>query len=325
MNPRLLRKKSVLFAGCTVLALAYGSAQRLRGQATSSSMPKPIALDPALGITTIPLWNGAPPGSEANPSTDIPTLTVFVPHPGKGNGTAVVVAPGGAYVGLASNLEGRQVADWFTARGITAFVLKYRLGATNLYPIPLKDAQRAIRLVRSLDKKYGLSPTRIGMIGFSAGGHLTAAAGTLFDEGNASSTDPVEHLSDRPDFLVLGYPWLNAMEPNDQHLITYCSVLEIVPPEKCRNFDRLYTPKLHVSSKTPPTFIYHTSDDKLVPVSASVEFYQALNAAGVLAELHVFRHGDHGSGLGAGQASLDSWPVLLELWLRDQGLLASLQ
>ena len=115
---------------------------------------QPLPLDPTMGITTLPLWDGAAPGPNAD-GTDTPTLTLFSPQPGKGNGTAVIVAPGGAYLGLASNLEGRQVADWFASRGVTAFVLKYRLGSRNLYPIPLRDAQRAIRRVRSWAGRYG--------------------------------------------------------------------------------------------------------------------------------------------------------------------------
>ena len=130
-----------------------------------------------LGIETFPLWNGSMPG-EVDPAESLPSLTAFVSQHGKANGTAVVIAPGGGYLGLASNLEGRQVADWFTARGITAFVLNYRLGYKNRYSIPLLDAQRAIRLARSLNKKYGLSTERIGMVEFSAGGRLAASTGT---------------------------------------------------------------------------------------------------------------------------------------------------
>ena len=272
------------------------------------------------GITTLPLWNDSMPGRDK--STDsMPTLTAFFPQPGKANGTAVVIAPGGAYLGLAINLEGRQVADWFTARGVTAFVLRYRLGPNHRYPIPLLDAQRAIRLVRSLDKKYGLSPQRVGMVGFSAGGHLAAATGTLFGEKLQDSTDAIDALSDRPDFLVLGYPWLNAMQPNDQKKITYCSLITTTSPADCKSFENLYTPALHVSATTPPTFIYHTADDKVVPVQASVEFFSALMKAGVPAEIHIFAHGAHGTGLGAGDSALDLWPGLLEEWLRTQGLL----
>jgi acetyl esterase/lipase len=292
------------------------------GLAQESAVPaRDSAVDAWLGISTIPLWDGEPSSANGLSPADSPSLTVFVPQSGKGNGTAVVIAPGGAYINLASNLEGRQVADWFAARGITAFILKYRLGPKNPYPVPLLDAQRAIRLVRSLAMKYGIAPQRVGMVGFSAGGHLAAAAATLFDPDNSQSADPVDRLSDRPDFLVLGYPWLNAMQPNDRKLITYCAMVHPISPEDCRAFEQKYTPALHVTSRTPPAFIYSTSDDGLVPAQASVDFYTALNAAGVSAELHVFRHGGHGSGLGAGDPALDQWPVLLEAWLRGQGLL----
>ena len=287
------------------LAAPHGSAQ---------------VLDPALGISTIPLWPSDAPEVAGTDAADLPTLTVFLPQKGRGTGSAVVVAPGGSYLGLASNLEGRQVADWFTSRGLTAFVLKYRLGPKHLYPIPLEDAKRAVRLVRSSAASYGFQPDRIGFIGFSAGGHLAAATGTLFDGGKADARDPVEQVSSRPDFLILGYPWLNAMQPSG-HYITYCSMMKNIPPETCKLDEQKYTPSLHITPQTPTTFIYSTTDDRTVPISASVDFYNALIAAGVPAELHIFRHGEHGSGMGAASAALDQWPVLLEQWLRDQGLL----
>lgn len=290
-------------------------------QSAVSKPSQQLPIDSSLGIATLPLWDGPVPGAGQEAAADVPTLTVFLPQQGRGNGTAVIVAPGGAYVGLASDLEGRQVADWFAARGVTAFVLKYRYGPKNLFPIPLEDAQRAIRLVRSYAKRYDLSPQRIGMVGFSAGGHLAATAGTLFEDENMASTDPVDRLSDRPDFLILAYPWLNAMQPNSSGHITYCSMMPTIPADRCKAFEHMYTPSLHVTRKTPPTFIYATSDDEAVPVSGSVDFYNALIAAGVSAELHLFRHGVHGSGLGSGDAALDMWPNLLEQWLRDQGLL----
>lgn len=288
----------------------------------ASAQAPALPLDPGFDISVMPLWDGTPPGSSAT-ATDTPTLTVFLPHRGKGNGTAVIVAPGGAYLGLAINLEGRQMADWFTARGVTAFVLKYRLGPGNLYPIPLQDAQRAVRLVRSLAPKYKIAPDRIGMVGFSAGGHLAATVGTLYDAGDSAAADPVAHFSSRPDFLVLGYPWLNAMQPNNRNFITYCSVTKVVPEARCKELETAYTPALHVSAQTPPTFIYSTTDDHTVPVSASVDFYNAMVAAGADAELHIFRHGSHGSGLGGGNATLDVWPALLEQWMHDLSLLPS--
>ncbi len=308
-----------LFFGlaCCLLGASVVNAQ---AQATAASSNNGMAIDPALGITMLPLWPSGAPEVAGTDAADLPTLTVFVPQKGNGTGSAVVIAPGGAYLGLASNLEGRQVADWFTSRGMTAFVLKYRLGAKYLYPIPLQDAQRAVRLVRSMASAYGFQPDRVGMVGFSAGGHLTATTGTLFDAGKPDASDPLERLSDRPDFLVLGYPWLNAMQPSGNY-ITYCSVIKTIPADACKVDEQKYTPSLHVTSQTPTTFIYSTTDDDTVPISASVNFYSALAAAGVPVEMHIFRHGDHGSGMGSGIAALDQWPVLLDQWLRDQGLL----
>jgi acetyl esterase/lipase len=301
-----------------ILCLLATSPVEAQTAAPSSQLDQ--SLDPALNLSTLPLWPSEAPETEGTPAADLPTLTVFLPQKGNSTGSAVIVAPGGAYVNLASNLEGRQVADWFASQGVTAFVLKYRLGAKYLYPIPLQDAQRAIRLVRSSAAAYGVLPDHIGMVGFSAGGHLAAATGTLFDGGKPDASDPLERLSSRPDFLVLGYPWLNAMQPSGDY-ITYCSMIKTIPPATCKLDEQKYTPSLHVTSQTPTTFIYSTSDDRTVPISASVDFYNALIAAGVPAEMHIFRHGDHGSGMGSGSAALDQWPVLLAQWLRDQGLL----
>lgn len=302
---------------CSLGACALGM---LSASAQVPSVENSVMVDKNLGVTTMPLW-GAPGASGAGKNSDTSFLTLFLPQPGRSNGTALIVAPGGAYKGLASNLEGRQVADWFTARGVTAFVLKYRLGESNPYPAPLLDAQRAVRLVRSLSKTYKFSPDRIGIMGFSAGGHLAAMEATSFDDGKPDSSDPVERLGNRPDFLILGYPWLNAMQPNSKHLITYCSVLSAMPASDCKAWEEKYTPALHVTARTPSTFIYHTTEDSLVPVQTSVEFYSALLNADVPAEMHLFRHGAHGTGLGAGDEALDLWPELLEMWMRGQGWL----
>jgi len=157
------------------------------------------------------------------------------------------------------------------------------------------------------------------MMGFSAGGHLTATAGTMFDGGQADANDTVERVSSRPDFIILGYPWLNAMKPDQKGVLAYCGVMK-VEPEKCKTFEQ-YSPDQHVSAQTPPAFIYHTTDDELVPVEASTTFYQALRKSGVPVEMHIFAKGKHGSGLGLGDAALDLWPTLLEAWLRGLGLL----
>lgn len=285
-------------------------------QTTRTDLPAP---DNFLGIATYPLWEGDAPGALGKEQADVPTLTLFRPQPGSGNGTAVIVAPGGGYMGLASNLEGRQVADWFTSRGITAFVLKYRLGQKYPYPIPLTDARRAIRLVRTRAREFSIAPERIGIMGFSAGGHLAAAAGTMYDAGQADAADTVERASSRPDFVILGYAWLNAMKPEQKGVLGYCGLMKATP-EKCKTFEQ-YSPDEHVNAQTPPTFLYHTTDDELVPVDASIMFYQALRKASVPAEMHIFAKGRHGSGLGLGDAALDQWPTLLEAWLRGRNLL----
>jgi len=278
----------------------------------------PQAQDTFLGVATYKLWDGDAPGAKGSEAGDVPTLTLFQVHKGTGNGSAMIIAPGGAYRGLAANLEGRQVADWFTSRGVTAFVLRYRLGNKYLYPTPLVDARRAIRFVRAHAAEFGIAPNRIGMMGFSAGGHLTAMAGTMPEAGKPDAADPLDRVSSRPDFIVLGYPWLNAMWLN-QKALNYCGVLKIEPAQ-CGTYEQ-YSPDRLVTKDTPPAFIYHTTLDELVPVDAPIPFYRALVAAGVPAEMHLFRAGKHGSGLGLGDAALDMWPSLLEAWLRGLDLL----
>ena len=306
------RRIGTLLITATLVSTAWG-------QQAAPNAPTPRTDNSFLGIATFPLWEGGAPGALGTGDLDIPTLTLFRPQPHTGNGTAVIIAPGGAYLGLASNLEGRQVADWYTSRGVTGFVLRYRLGSKYLYPIPLQDAQRAIRFVRSHASEFGIRPDRIGFMGFSAGGHLAAMAATMFDRGKPTAPNPIDRASSRPDFVVLAYPWLNAMEKDETGVLSYCSALKI-PVDQCTNFEQ-YSPDQHVSAQTPPTFIYHTTDDELVPVEASIKYYRALRAAGVPVEMHLFGHGRHGSGLGLGNASLDLWPGLLESWLRSRGLL----
>lgn len=302
-----------------LLGLSIACSAAVAGAQIAAPAPAtPRSSDAFLGTATYRLWDGDAPDAQGSEDADVPTLTVFRVHPRTGNGTAIVIAPGGAYRGLAANLEGRQVADWFAARGVTAFVLKYRLGSRYLYPTPLVDARRAMRFVRARAAEFEIAPDRIGMMGFSAGGHLTAMAATMPEAGRADAADPLDRVSSRPDFQVLGYPWLNAMI-KDQKALAYCGVLKI-DPAKCDTFEQ-YSPERLVTKDTPPTFIYMTTDDELVPVDASVTFYRALTKAGVPAEMHIFATGRHGSGLGLGDAALDAWPGLLEAWLRGRSLL----
>ena len=272
-----------------------------------------------LGIQTVRLWSGDAPQAKGKACEDIPTLTIFEPQRGMDNGSAVVIFPGGAYTHLTANLEGRQFADWFTARGFRAFVLSYRLPSNGyLLPVPLLDARRAIQTVRARARDYQIDPGRIVVIGFSAGGHLAALAGTQFVPGNPEAEDPIERASSRPDYLVLGYPWVGAISSDTSHL-SYCKLFNLM--EQCEALRAAYSPDLFVTKDTPPTFWYHTFNDQTVPVEQGLRFYSALVKAGVPAEAHIFASGPHGTGLGKGDAALDQWPNLLETWLRGQGLL----
>ena len=274
-----------------------------------------------LGVRTIRLWSGEAPQAKSTACEDIPTLTIFDPQPGHANGSAVVVLPGGAYVGLAANLEGRQVADWFTARGFHAFILQYRLSSNGyLLPVPLLDARRAVQTVRARAADYHIEPNRIAIIGFSAGGHLAALASTQFVEGKQDADDPIERVSSRPDFTVLGYPWIGAISSDTSHL-SYCKLFKVM--DRCEELRAKYSPDLFVTKDTPPTFWFHTFNDETVPVEQGLRYYEALVKAGVPAEGHIFANGPHGVGLGKSDAALDQWPNLLEIWLRAQGLMPS--
>ena len=272
-----------------------------------------------LGIQTIRLWPGTAPEAKGATCDDIPALTLLEARQGSANGSAVIIFPGGAYSHLAGDLEGREVADWFTARGFRAFILSYRLTSHGyVLPVPLLDARRAIQTVRARAADYHISPNRIVVIGFSAGGHLAALAGTQFVAGKPDADDPIERASSRPDFLVLGYPWIGAVGTDFAHL-NYCKLFNLM--DQCEALRAAYSPDLFVTKDTSPTFIYHTFNDQTVPVEQSLRFFEALVKAGVPSEYHVFSNGAHGSGLGKGDPSLDQWPGLLENWLRAQGLL----
>lgn len=271
-----------------------------------------------LNIQTIRLWTGDAPQATGKTCDDIPTLTILGPRNGTANGSAVIVLPGGAYRGLAGDLEGREVADWFAARGFRAFILSYRLTSHGyVLPVPLLDARRAVQLVRARARDYQIDPDRIVMIGFSAGGHLAALAATQPVSGNSEADDPIDRVSSKPNYLVLGYAWLGAITTDTSHL-SYCKIFNLM--DKCDALRAAYTPELFVSKDTPPTFMYHTYTDQTVPIQQALGFFNALVKAGVPAEMHVFANGPHGTGLGKGDPALDQWPGLLENWLRAQGL-----
>jgi acetyl esterase/lipase len=264
---------------------------------------------------TILLWPDGAPGALGADDADKPTITLYRAR--QPAGTAVIVAPGGGYGNLASNHEGRQVANYLNAMGVTTFVLKYRLGPRYRHPIELGDALRAIRVVRSRAAEFGIAPDRIGMLGFSAGGHLTATAGTLFDAGSAGAADPIDRVSSRPDFLVLGYPVI-ASDIAVSHSGSFRNLLGENPDRKL--LEQL-SPDLQVTPQTPPTFLFHTNADTAVVPENSVRFYLALRKAKVAAEMHIFENGPHGVGLALNDPALSAWPTLLTTWLRGRGLL----
>jgi len=244
---------------------------------------------------TIPLWENRAPGALGDTDADRPTLTIFRAAARQNPVTSVIVAPGGGYLNLSMDKEGRQVASWFNAMGVTAFVLKYRLGPRYHHPIELGDAQRAIRLVRSRAMQFGVAPDRIGMMGFSAGGHLVAATSTLWPNRVYAPVDAADKVSCRPDFAVAVYAG---------------HFREHTPGE------RTLSPYLPVTRQTPPTFILHAIDDPVDPVEGPRVYYAALKKAGVPVEMHLFAHGGHAFGLRRTKQPITAWPELVEKWLR---------
>ena len=263
------------------------------------------------------LWPNGAPGAQGSEDIDKPTLTAYVVKGERATGTAVIVCPGGGYVHLSMEKEGSQVAEWWNSLGVTAFVLKYRLGPKYRHPIELGDAQRAIRTVRAHAADYGIRPDRIGIMGFSAGGHLASTAGTHFDNGNDSAPDPIDRAGSRPDFLVLCYPVI-TMKPPFVHKGSRNALLGDNPdPALVESLSN----ETQVTAQTPPTFIFQTNADTTVPAENSVQFYLALRKAGVPAEMHVYERGPHGVGLAPTDEVLSSWPSRLADWMRSRRLL----
>jgi acetyl esterase/lipase len=236
----------------------------------------------------------------------------------------VVVCPGGGYGGLAEH-EGHPIAKWLNSLGVTAIVLKYRLGSAGYrHPVMLNDASRAIRTVRSHAGEWKIDPKRIGILGFSAGGHLASTAATHFDEGKPEASDTVERVSSRPDFAVLVYPVITMEDPYTHR----GSRQNLLGENPSRELIELLSNEKQVTAKTPPCFLVHTADDAAVPVENSLLFASACRKAGVPVEIHVFEHGPHGFGLGANSpvlngtnSVLSAWPSLCAAWMRSHSLI----
>lgn len=313
-------KKTTLLLALGMLSLA--TPVHLLAQTSADATPAPV----------LPLYTGAIPDSKpsqmkevtVNQSNNVsisdvvqPTLTVFMPPRDKANGTSVIICPGGGYARLAIGKEGYDVAKRLNELGVAAFVLKYRLPNGQSQPdktiAPLLDAQQALRLVRQLAPKYNLNPERIGMMGFSAGGHLATTAGTQFAQPVGISPGPA---SVRPAFLVLLYPVISFSD-SLKHPGSRDNLLSPTPtPDQVRQ----YSSELHVTAQTPPTFLVHAEDDNVVPVQNSLVFYQALRRYGVPAEMHLYPKGGHGFGL-RNLTTKDQWIDRLQNWLDANGWL----
>jgi acetyl esterase/lipase len=266
------------------------------------------------------LWPQGAPGALGHAPEDVPTLTPYPAPKEKATGAAVVVCPGGGYGHLSLEHEGRAVAEWLNSIGVTAFVLKYRLGPRYHHPAMLQDAARAVRTVRARAAEWGLDPARVGILGFSAGGHLASTAGTHFDSGRADAADPIERVSSRPDVMILIYPVITMREKT--HAGSKKNLLGDNPtPELVA----LLSNEEQVTKETPPAFLVHTMTDAAVPVENTLMLVSALRRAGVPFELHLYERGPHGFGLGTARDGkpadpvLSTWPAHCADWLRLHG------
>ena len=280
---------------------------------------------------TIPLWEDAIPNSQKSSAKEeypkkevyfisqvqIPTLEIFKPNEQLNTGVSVIICPGGGYQGVAYHWEGTDIAKWFNTQGMTAFVLKYRMpNAESVivsYQAPLQDAQRALRYVRYHADDFEIDKHKIGIMGFSAGGHLAATLGTQFDTKNTFKELELDKISARPDFMVLIYPVV-TMKEDYTHMGSRKSLLGVTTNKK---LIEQYSNELQVTNNTPPTFIVHAADDKAVPVENSLQLYKSLNDNGVAAEMHIYPYGGHGFSLAIDKGRLQTWSDRLADWLKD--------
>lgn len=264
-----------------------------------------------------PLWPEGAPGALGKEEKDIPTLTAYLPDPSKATGAAVVICPGGGYGGLA-NHEGEHYARFLNESGIAGFVLKYRLGSGGYrHPIMLGDAARAVRTVRARAGEWKINPNQIGIMGSSAGGHLASTLLTHFDAGKPDAADPIERVSSRPDLGILCYAVITMGTFTHQG-----SKNNLLGKDPSPDLVKLLSNELQVTKDTPPCFLWHTWEDKGVPVENTLQFADALRKAGVPFDLHVYQKGGHGLGLGSRDwdpARRLPWTADLVFWLKEQG------
>lgn len=318
---RTMRRLAWLTAGCVFAFLSVGCAS-VSATASIAVPGSPAATRPPAGaVKTLQLWpNGAPEALGAD-DRDVPKLFVY-PAAEPSTHSAVIVMPGGGYVHLAIEKEGGDEARWLSAHGVTAFVLEYRLGPRYRFPAPMLDGARAIRYVRSHAAEYGVARDAIGLWGFSAGAHLAGYLAAVHDPGAKNATDPIERVSDRPDFTIVSYGRFSFDEaiPRKTNME---GLLGNHPTQAM--LDSISVAKL-VNKTVPPCFIYATSADQTVNSLNATAFYDALKRAGVPAELHIFERGPHGTGLAQGlkkYPELALYPTLLENWMEIHGWMAA--
>jgi acetyl esterase/lipase len=260
----------------------------------------------------IPLWPNGAPGAMGTGKEDCPRLTPYLPStPTSKPLAAVIVCPGGGYSCRAPH-EGGPISRWLVSQGLVSFVLNYRVSPYR-HPIPLGDAQRAIRLVRANAKEWNVDPNRIGILGFSAGGHLATSAATIFDDGNPTASDPIDRESCRPNALIACYPVVTFGE--FRH---HGSMINLIGENYDPKMQEYLSLENRVTDKTPPSFLWHTSDDQAVPVENSLLFAMALRKHKVPCSLHVFPHGAHGLGLAQNlPTSVSKWTTQCEAWLKE--------
>jgi len=281
-----------------------------------------LAFTPALlnaqtaSSKTLNVYPGTVPGAQGRAAADRPTIDVYLPSANPTH-SAVLVIPGGSYHEVVVDREGAAPAQWLAQRGVAAFVLHYRV-APYRYPAPIADAERAMRLLRSRAADFGFAPDHLGAWGFSAGGHVTSILATLFDSGVPASQDPIEHISDRPDFVILAYPVI-SMKPETGHANSRENLLGPLPDPA---LVALLSAEGHVTPMSPPAFVFATNDDDVVPSKNSMLYVAACQSAGVPVEFHMFEHGHHGVDLAEQLPALHLWTMLLESWMRQNQWMA---
>jgi len=315
MKPALIALLS--FALCVASLQRHGAAAE----------PPVMNLWPVTSLTRIPDEEKITDRSKdpAKPDRAIrfvsdPTITIYLPEPQTTPTPAVVICPGGGYHGLAVDKEGHDVARWLNRIGIAGVVLKYRLPRPELSegqtPWPMQDAWRAIRMTRSDATQWNIDPARIGIMGFSAGGHLAAMTGVHFDAGRPDAADPIDRVTSRPDFLILGYPVI-TFSGAVAHKGSRADLLGKSPDPKLFDY---YSADLQVTPQTPPAFIVQAKDDP-IKVENSILFHDAMERAKVPCEMQLYEKGGHGFGLGVHGGEVADWPARCEAWLKRSGIL----